>query len=357
MKKNLVYIIIVLVLAGVVGYLVYQENNKYAVGNDQDFSTAEVDDLERIFLAAKDGRTVKLDKQDDYWMVNDSFKAMQAKVDLLLSTLKGLTIYSPVPEAAEGTAIKELATHSIKVELYKDADGAPFKVYFLGKPNQGQDANSMLMQIDGKSARKPYLVHIPGFVGNLQTRFLLNTSDWRDLSVFTYKLDEIQEVNFMYNEYPEASFKLTTEGDDQYTLQNLANKTVAPATSLFKAGINKFLDSFADLNAESVENNFLYKDSVTNGPKFATLTVKGKDGSIQEMIMYRMHANRRTKLLYDKGGNAIEFDPDHYYALFNNGTDFGVVQQYVFGKILRKYDDFLLKDPSEGALKEGVTNP
>lgn len=351
MKKNLVYIIVAIVLAGIVGYLVYQENNKYAVGDDQNFSTANVDDLERIYLAGKDGRTIKLDRHDDYWVVNDSFKAMQAKVDLLLSTLKGLTIYSPVPDAATDNAIKELATHALKVELYTDADGKPFKVYFLGKPNQSQESNHMLMQIDGKSARKPYLVHIPGFVGDLQTRFLLNTTDWRDLSVFTYKLDEIKEVNFVYNEFPEASFKLTIEGKDKYTLQHPSNNTPAPDALLFKAGITKFLDSFSDLNAESVENEFIYKDSVLNDPKFATLTLKGKDGSTEEMVMYQMHANRRTKALYDQGGNPIAFDPDHYYALFNNGGDFGIVQQYVFGKVLRKYEDFILKDKNEGSLK------
>ncbi len=347
MKKNLIYVAIAVVLALIVGYLVTQNSNEYAVGDDQNFNTTNVDDLERIYIAAKDGRTIKLDKKDDHWIVNDSFKAMPAKVDLLLGTLKSLVIYSPVAEAARDNVVKELATHGLKVELYDDNDDAPFKVYFIGKPDQGQNANSMLMQIDGKSARNPYMVHIPGFIGDLQTRFLLNTTDWRDLSVFSYKLDEIKQVKYVYHDVPAASFTLTVEGNDQFTLQHPSNGTPAPQGMLFVAGINKFLDSFSSLNAEAVTNEFAYKDSVLNGPKFATITVLAKDGGSSELIMYRMHANRRTKSLYDERGNAIEFDPDHYYALFNNGKDFGIVQHYVFGKVLRRYDEFILKDKGE----------
>lgn len=349
MKKNLIYAAIAIVLALVVGYLVTKNSNQYAVGDDQNFNTPNIDDLERIYIAAKDGRTVKLDKQDDHWIVNDSFKAMPAKVDLLLGTLKSLVIYSPVPDAARDNVVKELATHGLKVELYDDADEAPFKVYYLGKPDQGQTSNSMLMQIDGKNARMPYLVHIPGFIGDLQTRFLLSTTDWRDLNIFDYKLDEIKQVRYTYYDIPGASFNLTVEGNGNFTLQHPDNSTPAPQSMLFIAGINKFLDSFSNLNAEAVTNEFAYKDSVINGPKFATITVTDTEGKQKELTMYRMHANRRTKTLFDAGGNPITYDPDHYYALFNNGKDFGIVQQFVFGKVLRKYDDFLLKDKGENS--------
>ena len=99
------------------------------------------------------------------------------------------------------------------------------------------------MQIDGKNARTPYLVHIPGFIGDLQTRFLLSTTDWRDLNIFDYKLDEIKQVKYTYHDIPGASFSLTVEGDGNFTLQHPDNNTPAPQSMLFMAGINKFLDS------------------------------------------------------------------------------------------------------------------
>lgn len=349
MKKNIVYLAIAVVLASIVGYLAWHDSQKNKPANDQDFNVANIEEIERIFIAGKDGRTIKLDKKDGYWMANDTFKAMQAKVDFLLSTLKSFVIYSPVPEAAWDNAIKELATQAIKVELYDDADDAPFKVYYVGKPNQGQTANYMLMQLDGQSAKRPYLVHIPGFIGDLQTRYLLNLSDWRDLTVFNYKLDEIAEISYTYHEVPQASFIITAQGNDGFTLKHPNSPTPEAQEKLFVAGINKFLDSFVNLNAESVENEFVYKDSVLAGPKLATITIKAKSGESSELVMYRMPANRRTKMLFDQFGNAIPFDPDHYYAVFNNGKDFGIVQHYVFGKVLRKYDDFVLKQKDDKA--------
>ncbi|CAN5394676.1 hypothetical protein BH09BAC1_BH09BAC1_14630 [soil metagenome] len=343
MKNNSLYIVIAIVLAGVVGYFIWTDSNKNKPKDEQDFATKNVDALERIFIADKLGRTIQLDKKKDYWLVNDKYKAMPAKVDFLLSTLKSYIIYSPVPEAAMDNAIKELAVHSIKVELYDNADGKPTKVYFVGKPNQGQTANYMLMQLNGKSAKVPYLVHIPGFIGDLQTRFLLTEKDWRDLTIFNYKLDDIKQVSVLYHEVPQASFILSVEGNDNYSLRHSENDAPAPQEQLFKVGITKFFDSFANINAEAEANDFAFKDSVTNGPKLVTMQVRGKDGSSQELILYHMPANRRTKTLFDAQGNEVKFDPDYYYAVYNNGKDFALSQHFVLGKLLRSYNDFLIK--------------
>ncbi len=343
MKNNLIYLVIAIVLAGVVGYLVWNNSNKNKPVDAQDFAVTSVDDIERIFIADKEGRTITLDKKDDHWLVNEKYKAMPAKVDLLLSTLKSFVIYAPVPDAAMDNAVKELAVFGVKVELYDDADDQPFKVYFVGRPNQGQTANHMLMQIDGKSAEKPYLVNIPGFIGDLQTRFLLTEKDWRDLNIFNYKLDEIKEVSIIYHDLPASSFVINVDDKDNYTLRHPDNNTAAPQEQLFNAGIGKFLDSFGNINAEAEANDFAYKDSVINGPKFATITIKGTEGKDSELILYRMPANRRTKSLFDPQGNPIQFDPDHYYASFNGGKDFALAQHYVLGKILRSYSDFIVK--------------
>jgi len=349
MNKNIVYIVIAILLAGVVGYLVWDKSGQYDPSEEQNFVTKDIDGIERIYLADKHGNTIKLDKIDDYWMVNDTYKAMSAKVDLLLNTFKSLVVYSPVAESAMGNAVKELAVQGIKVEIYHKAGRKPSKVYFVGKPDQGQNANYMLMQIDGKSAKQPYLVHIPGFVGDLQTRFLVLEKDWRDLTIFDYKLDEIKEVSTTYHDVLGASFVLSVEGKDNYTIQHPGFDAPAPQEQLFKTGITKYLDSFGNLNAEAEANDFAFKDSVINGPKFATIKVTATDGKQSDLILYRMPVNRRTKTIYDPQGNAVKVDPDYYYALYNDGKDFALAQHFVLGKILRSYNDFLLKPTNNPA--------
>jgi hypothetical protein len=54
-----------------------------------------------------------------------------------------------------------------------------------------------------------------------------------------------------------------------------------------------------------------------------------------------MPINQRTKQQTDPNtGRPMLYDSDRYYALINHNKDFVVIQQYVFGKILRQYDDF-----------------
>jgi hypothetical protein len=52
--------------------------------------------------------------------------------------------------------------------------------------------------------------------------------------------------------------------------------------------------------------------------------------------------------LYDYKGNLIKFDTERMDALLNNGTDFVMVQYYVFGKLMPQVDYF--KKNSAGAI-------
>ncbi|HXH17452.1 MAG TPA: hypothetical protein VNJ07_00085, partial [Chitinophagales bacterium] len=64
----------------------------------------------------------------------------------------------------------------------------------------------------------------------------------------------------------------------------------------------------------------------------------------KQMVVYHMPLNRRSKLQYDAQGNRLPYDLDRYYAVINNGNDFVIIQDFVFGKIFRKYSDFILKE-------------
>jgi hypothetical protein len=46
---------------------------------------------------------------------------------------------------------------------------------------------------------------------------------------------------------------------------------------------------------------------------------------------------------YDEDGRRLLYDPEHYYALFNDKKDFALIQFYTWGKVLRNYQDFFVK--------------
>lgn len=342
MKKNVAYAVVLLVLIAIAGHFVWRNWEQNQVPPEQDFAFKHPDELQKIFLADKFGNKVTLTKEGDVWMVDGKYKVMPVKIDLLLRTLKEFRADLPVPKAAWNNVIKDLSVKSIKIELYTDAHGAPDKVYFVGSPTLSNNGNYMLMQLDGKVADQPFIVSVPGFIGDLSVRFFTHPVDWRDTEVFAYGIDEIKQVTINYPQQPDASFKLDVISKDSFLITGLQDSTDAQfqGRKLYKPGINKFLNSFSFLNAESFENNYVYKDSILSTGPFAEIEVTPKNGGSSKITFYYMPANRRTKEQIDRHGNEITIDPDHYYATFNNGEDFGIAQNFVFGKVLRKRADF-----------------
>jgi hypothetical protein len=110
---------------------------------------------------------------------------------------------------------------------------------------------------------------------------------------------------------------------------------------IYYPGVIKFLSSFDFLNAESFANELGDKDSIISQTPFLVMSVTDKKGKTKKMTVFQMPLNKRSKLQHDQYGNELPFDLDRFYALINDGKDFVVIQNFVFGKVFRKYEDFL----------------
>jgi hypothetical protein len=354
-KKNLVYIIIFLLLAGIAAYLIWKEKRSGAVTADQAFAVESPDELEKIIMSDREGRTVTLKKDGKAWRLNDSMNAMPVKVDFLLTTLHTVKMLAPVSEAKAEKVKHDLQSRSIKLQLFTDKNNPADKTYYVGDMLQNRSGNYMAMEANGKMLQ-PYVVAITGFEGDIAARFLLNPADLRDLGVFDYQLDNIKTVTVKYPYHPYNSFKLTpakdtaiieklplTAGDTIYAADEKTEAELAKKTGkLSMPRVNDYLNSFKFLNAEAFENSYIKKDSITATRPVAKIVVEDKDGAIDSVTMYLMPANKHTKQMVDQSGNEVKYDADRYFAVFNNGRDFGIVQQYVFGKVLRSRHDFFI---------------
>jgi hypothetical protein len=51
-----------------------------------------------------------------------------------------------------------------------------------------------------------------------------------------------------------------------------------------------------------------------------------------------------TNIQFDRQGNPLEYDVENFYAYINNNNQEVVqIQDYIFGKVMKKLDDFKLK--------------
>lgn len=343
MNKTRIYLAVIALLLIVIGYYFWQDKQKNKVPKDKDFAIEDRADIEKIFIADKNEREITLTRTDDHWMINDEYPAMQAKVDLILQTLEDLRVEMPTPKPAWNNVIKDLAVRSTKIELYKSTDGDPYKTFYIGGTARNDFGNYMLMVLDGKSAETPYIVAVPGFVGDLSVRFLLNVKDWRDTKVFNHTEEEISQITVDYTHHPEWSFVLKVNGENDYLLTGLDGQYTEQDKDLYLPGVAKYLSKFTKLNIEAYENEFIHKDSIISGQPLVTVTLVDKKKQSSELVLFPMGANRRTKMQFDLQGNEVEFDADRYYCLINERKDFGIAQQFVFGKIMIRRSDLYKK--------------
>jgi len=338
MKKNIIILLVIAALISVVGYLWYSKKQQEAIPDDQTFHIENPEAITKIYMADKTGKKVLLQKTDEGWLVNEKYKAYPSKIKLLLETMSRVRVNYPVSVKQLDGVIKNLSAKATKVEIYLNNETAPSKVYYVGYETLDGLGTYMITEKNGRVAKRPYVTHIPGFNGNLVARYFLDERDWRDLNIFDFKMDNIKAVSVKWLEEPDNSFSFLHAARDSFFMpENAFNEP------LFKTGVNRFLNSFTFLNAEAIENENPLKDSVLLQKPFLEIAVTPIKGETVTMTFYHMAINKRSKTQFDERGNPIPYDMDRYWAVVNNGLGFVVVQDYVFGKIMRRKYDFIAR--------------
>ncbi len=334
MKRNLILLLLLLLATG--GYWLFSKG--YFSGKKpelRDFAVADTNSVTKIFMADRLGNTVTLTRSRADWMVNGKFEAHRGYLKQLLQTITKVQVKSPVPKEQFNSVVKDIAAQHIKVEIYDD--GKLEKTYFVG--NSTQDRMGTYMLMDGSST--PFVCELPGFEGFLTPRYITNELTWRNKCVFKIPTEDLSGVLLNYTDTPAYGFQLrwTTKS---FELGNALGK----ATSwLVDTGMVQYYRGlFAGVYAEAYgtvepgEN----ADSIRNAKPWCTLTVMSKQG-VTTLVIHKKAVDIRTKMQYDTQGRPNGFDTERYYAFLNNDKEPMLIQDYVFGNILRRASDFVRK--------------
>ncbi|GIV34721.1 MAG: hypothetical protein KatS3mg031_2256 [Chitinophagales bacterium] len=342
MKKTLTYLAVLLVMAALVIFINQNKKQHAQVPPDQDFAVKDVSIIGRIRLTDPQGTTADLRRANGYWTINGKYRVMPSKIQLLLETVQKITISKYVSNVQMPHVMKELSEKATRVELFKEGEEKPFKVYYVGGHTADSKGTYMIMEIKGQKANRPYVMYIPGMEGIVDVRYFTNEEEWRDTRIFSHTLDDIDAVAVTYPEQPENSFRIQVMHEDSFQVFSGAGQTNHPGT-LYKEGVKRYLSSFSFIHAEAFVNERAIRDSLVHTRPFAIISLTDKSGSTHEVTIYLMPLNKRSKLQYDQFGNKLPYDLDRYYAFINQGKDFVIIQDFVFGKLLRKYPDFFTK--------------
>jgi len=317
---------ILLIVFGVLAFFTYRYlNQEDSTLQSDDFAVKNTAQIGKIVMWDKTKKRVTLTRKDDDWQVNDKYTARKEAVDLLIQTLGNLDIVSQVPRAAEESVKRSITISGIITEVY-DKQGKLMKELYVGGGTQGSVSTYMMKKGDAD----PYVVSLPNWQGVLKPRFMLNEIDWRDRAVFRIPADKIKTVQVEYfsPEKKELSFKLVRNGNtvDVQKLYGLPTKGLPDS----QKGMY-YIKGFESLVAEAFENDNPKRKALISAEPFCEIEVMTTSGTLKNVKLYPVIGRQIGQ---NEKGAPVRAAVDRYFASIDDNTDFMLVQDRVFKRVL-----------------------
>lgn len=333
MKKTLRIVFLLLFIGIGIWYVYVQKTTwKTSDASAQDFSISDTASIAQLFIADQRGHFVNLKRNADAsWMVNDSFEADQAKIQLVLQTLKDMQVARPVSESEHNRVIALLSTEGKKVEIY-NASGTKMKTFYVG-PGTADNTGTYMIH---EGAAQAYVLHIPGFVGYLTPRFFTDALIWRSKLVFDANANDITEIDVQYPGNKQDGFSIR---DGKVWDENGAEIVCsAQAIAFYKAGFRQLY-----MEGYKSELEVSIRDSIRAMQPYCTIRVKTVNGKWRQLALHQKKTDQATMQQFDEKGNPIMIDRERYYGFIDNEPYLCMVQQFNFGRIIKTRKDLQRK--------------
>jgi hypothetical protein len=348
MKKNRKFIIAVIVL-GILAIVLVLTNSKSTFKRElSDFAVDDTSNVTKIFMSDKNNNTLLLTRvEPGKWLISSKYPGSKANIDLLLGTMLGLQVKETVPKAALEYVIKDLATISVKVEIYQwkyrinlfdivrlFPHETLSKVYYVGGPIQSNRGSYMIME----HSSVPFVVYLPGLRGFVTPIYSPIEKYWRDYAVFKKSIQQIESIRMEFPSDPANSFEIKNDASMNILFISLDNNQ--PVAGIDTLKVMNFLTSFRNISFEALLNDMEphRKDSILATVPYCIISVTDTGHTTKSIKTYRKGAAPGE---VDAFGKPAPYDLDRLYVLVNDGKDFTDAQYFVFDKILRPKSFFL----------------
>lgn len=334
MNKTTILLALAIILGGLTFWYLKQGDDKTTLaGADRRFAVENADDIQKVFIADRQGNQTTLERRDGYWLYNGQWRVRPTAISNLLQAIQFVDMKYKPPRAAVSNMVKSLATEGIKVEVYGRKDRL-LKAYYVGGATADETGTYMILE----GAEEPYVTYLPGWRGNLRHRYSLKGEDWRDRTVIAYDPDDIQALSMEYPKQQNNSFVLERSGKS-YSVKPFYDLTSAINRPYREKSAETFLISFDKLIAEAFETRNPERDSIAQLLPFAILRITDNQGEVQE---FRFHPILLDGIYQDPKTGAYSANPivERYFLDIPTNGDFMMVQDRVFRKIFWAYDSF-----------------
>lgn len=299
MRKNYLYLLVLLVLCGLTYFLFFREAAPDYDKNEANFSIKHIEDIKTIFLTNVMGDKIKLSLVGDEWMANDTIDVVQQKVKALLEALEKQEPLKPVSIGSHDDVIKQLSSNHAKVEVYGEKD--KLSTFYVCKNPAPNNMTYMLTE----GAKRPYIVKMPLSDLYLGVRYSTILDDWRSRKIMHAKADEIEMIDIAYKDSTHYSFHLThTKGT---TPVITGNQVINQPLNIKR--VYSYLNLWDSIYCLGYEARNKIKDTVlTNGHELATVTMKKINKPVQVLNIFFKPISKGTKGILKIGNHQYDFD-------------------------------------------------
>lgn len=327
MKVNKTSVIVLLALLLLAGYFFFKNSSTTIKKEQSDFAIEDTASVVRVELYKKGNAIIKLDRMPSgKWQLNESFAARPDAIQVLLETIKKVKVKAPVPKAAFENIVKDIAANGTKVSIFTDNGDEPSKVFYVGSSNQQHNGTYMLLE----QSTVPFLMHIEGVNGYLNTRFFVNENEWRSTEVFHAAINEIQHLSVEDKRKPENSFEVEAINNTDFFNLNINGSAVAPE-KVDTSALFQYLSYYSFINFEGFEETKTeqFIDSVKLSNPFKIISLTDKLG---KTTVFKAFDKPMPPGSEDFEGNVLTVDMDRMYGYIND-KEFVVAQYFVFDKL------------------------
>lgn len=327
MKKIIIIIIGVLLIGG----LAYYASNLSKGAKATDISliafaiedTASVNKIE-IYDSYNDIEYTVERNKEGVWVGENGECVRQDVVIVMLETMNRVMLRGYVPQSATQNMKKLLMAQHKRVKIYQN--GKWVKTWYVGHSTRDRMGTHMLLETPTITSDNPVIMGMKGFFGILEPRFFADPRRFTCTNLFSFKREDLGEIEVINRVNPTASFKVEVKNADEY----LVTSNGEIVNQVDRNNLVFYLNGFEDVhfNQPNYTMSEAEIDSLRNVSPDYELKIKTKQNEDFNFKMYR-----RLDPEYDTK-DTIAYDEDYLWG-FTKDDELVRLQYYTVGPLIQ----------------------
>ncbi len=202
--------------------------------------TASVDKIE-IYDSFNDQKFTLTRNKKGKWEGSDGSCVQQSIPQLMLKTMKKVTLKGYVPKSAMENMKKLMMAQYKSVKIYQN--GKWVKTWFIGQSTQDHLGTHMLLETPEMKSDNPVIMGMKGFYGILGPRFFADPRKFACTELFSFAPQDIKSIQVKNRVTPQESYKIEIKGPDNYVISSqgkIINNYNKDNLVFYLNGFNKF---------------------------------------------------------------------------------------------------------------------